>query len=539
MFAGAVAGRVGQNVALHSSTFYPNCSGHEANISQCERESGPGEAECRQSVGRVAVSCYVDDPVSEMGTSCDLFNATAAPGPGENLPTVTTTVVSPSHSTTGSDPTDDISPDFSSSGTTDVPVSSSGGGPALSTSFSPTVVIAVAVGLVALIFVAVIVIGILIAALCLKRTSHRKRNNFNDQVCPDSPVKVRNADQADRYKDLEPGSYTELNNGTVIQHQVPVYDTVKNKSQHLSEVSASDSNDDVDNHTYAALDPEAIYTQIPPHLNLSPGISRTLPIGTKDVPPSMFYQKLDRSLSLPRSTGSGNSATGPEYMLTHAVNRTALEFESGNVSESDLASPRSGASIKYPSPRGSPKQHRSSSQSSPIKEDLSVVRKVTNDQTENYYYVLDQGVPTTTAATAAVTNTIANSDIDSQVSTDAVCNQQMLENYADNRHHPHRHSPRRQRQRVVAPDEMTMAEGGNQQHLYAVLEPSVRSQLTPPFRHETKPRTQSTLNNRSPPRQQRVHSNTSKGDVNYSASRVIKNNFNQLSLDPDVTNTLV
>ena len=164
------------------------------------------------------------------------------------------------------------------------------------------------------------------------------------------------AHNTDGHNNLEPKIYSELNNNTVMQHQVPVYDIVKSKSQNLSEVSASDSNEDVDNHTYSALDPEAIYTQIPPHLSLGPSNSKTLPIGLKDISPSQLYQKFDRSLSLPRTTGASNSAT-PGYMLTHAVNRTALALESGNISEADLATLRSDASIKYPSPHGSPKQH--------------------------------------------------------------------------------------------------------------------------------------------------------------------------------------
>ena len=381
----------------------------------------------------------------------------------------------------------------------------------------------------------IVIIVVIAAVLICKRSSSRKQN-FSDQISPDSPVKVRNVDPADRYKDLEPGTYSELNNSTVIQHQVPVYvpvyDTVKNKSQNLSEVSASDSSEDVDNHTYSALDPDAIYTQIPPHLGLGPGTSKTLPVGLKDVSPSTFYQKLDRSLSLPRTGGSSNSPSG--YRLPQAVNRTALELASGNISETDLVSPRSDASIKYPSPHGSPKQHHSSSQSSTSKEEVPLIRNPTNAQMENYYHVLDQGVPTVAAANAI--NTTASSDIDSQVSTDAVCNHQIM----DDRRQPHCHSPRRQRQGVEAADETMVAEGGDQQHFYAILEPSVRAQLTPPSRHDTRQRSQSTFNNRSPPQQQRMRSNTSKGDVrvNCSGQRVV-NNFLQSSLPPEVTNTLV
>ena len=311
----------------------------------------------------------------------------------------------------------------------------------------------------------------------------------------------------------------------------------------MSEVSASDSNEDVVNHTYSALDPDAIYTQIPPHLGLGPGNSKTLPVGLKDVPPSQLYQQLDRSLSLPRTTGASNSASAtPGYMLPHAVNRTALALESGNISETDLASPRSVSSIKYPSPHGSPKQHHSSSsQSSTSKEELPLIRDPTNAQMENYYHVLDQGAPTVVAAANAISAT-ANSDIDSQVSTDAVCNQHFM----DDRHQPHCHSPRRQRQRIGAAGEMmgVPAEGGADQHFYATLEPSVRAQLTPPSRHDTRQRSQSTLNNRSPPQQQRMRSNSSKGDVhvNYSGQRVV-NNFSPTSYQPnataEVTNTLV
>ena len=101
---------------------------------------------------------------------------------------------------------------------------------------------------------------------------------------------------------------------------------------------------------------------------------------------------------------------------------------------------------------------------------------------------------------------------------------------------------------------MVAAEGDDQQHFYATLEPSVRAQLTPPSRHDTRQRSQSqstTLNNRSPPQQrQRMQSSSSKGDVrvNYSGQRVM-NNFSSTSLQPpnvaaaataaEVTNILV
>ena len=488
------------------------------------------------------MTCFEDDPVP--GPLCN--NVSAEPtsaSPTTQLPTATS-VASPPHTTTGTDSTTDSSnPD-----TNNVGAPRSGEQSPFSTTILAAIVVPVGI-LLLLIFVALPIVVVLVC----KRSSHRKQN-FNDQVSPDSPVKVHN-NQTERYKDLETGTYSELNNSTVVQHQVPVYDTVKNKSRDLSEVSASDSNEDMDNHTYSALDPDAIYTQIPPHLGLGPGNSKTLPVGMKDVSPSELYQKLDRTMSLPRTTGPSSSGS-PGYMLTHAVNRTALALASGNISETDLASPRSDASIKYPSPHGSPKQHHSSSQSSTSKEELSSIRNPMNAQMENYYHVLDQGAPTVVAAAASGIATTANSDIDSQVSTDAVCNQQIL----DNRRQPHCHSsPRRQRQRAGAAgpgpgDMMVAAEGGDQQHFYATLEPSVRAQLTPPSRHDTRQRSQSqstTLNNRSPPQQrQRMQSSGSNGEVrvNYSGQRVV-NNFSPTSLQPpnvaaaataaEVTNTLV
>ena len=490
------------------------------------------------------MTCFKEDPVS--GPLCNAVST----GPTSAFPITpvpnATSVASPSHTATGTGSTDSTNSGTDSS----IPDTNVGSGE--QSPFSTTIIAAI-VAPVGILLLLIFVTLLMVVVLACKRSSHRKQN-FNDQVSPDSPMKVHN-NQTERYKDLEPGTYSELNNSTVMQHQVPVYDTVKNKSRDLSEASASDSNEDVDNHTYSALDPDAIYTQIPPHLGLGPGNSKTLPVGMKDVSPSELYQKLDRTMSLPRTTGPSNSGS-PGYMHTHAVNRTALALASGNISETDLASPRSDASIKYPSPHGSPKQHHSSSQSSTSKEELPLIRNPTNAQMENYYHVLDQGAPTVAAAAATGFATTANSDIDSQVSTDAVCNQQVL----DNRRQPHCHSsPRRQRQRAGAagpgPGEMMVAaEGGDQQHFYATLEPSVRAQLTPPSRHDTRQRSQSqstALNNRSPPQQrQRMQSSGSSGDVrvNYSGQRVL-NNFSSTSLQPpnvaaaataaEVTNTLV
>ena len=518
MCAGATTGRLGsQSVGSFVSTFFPECNGQESSISDCTktRECSSTNSE----MGKLVVTCVMDSDlgVADSGTLCNMSSTSAPPATTESELPVTTSVASPPPNAT-----DDMytNTDSSSSGTK---VGASG-----SNEQVPIGTIAIVVGGVAGGAIVVLVTIVIIAAVICRRSSHRKQNN--DQVSPDSPVKVHNTD---RYKDLEPGTYSELNNNTVTQHQVPVYDTVKNKSQNLSEVSASDNNEEVGNHTYSALDPEAIYSQIPPHLGLAPGDSKTLPVGLKDVSPSTLYQTLDRSLSLPRTSGSSNSASG--HMLTHAVNRTALALESGNISETDLASPRSNDSVKYPSPHGSPKQHHSSSsQSSTGKEELPLIRNPTNAQMENYYHVLDPQVPT--VAAASTINTTASSDIDSQVSTDAVCNQQIM----DDCRQPHCHSPRRQRLRVGIADEMMVAEGGDQQHFYATLEPSVRAQLTPPSRHDTRQRSQSTLNNRSPPQQQRMRSNSSKGDmrVNYSGQRVV-NNISQSSLQPEVTNTLV
>ena len=290
----------------------------------------------------------------------------------------------------------------------------------------------------------------------------------------------------------------------MIQHQS------LNLSQNLSKVSASDSNEDVDNHTYSALDPEAIYTQISPHPHLGCGTFKSLSVELKDVLPSTFYQKFDRSVSLPDSLS--------EYMLPQAVNRTALELVSGNISETDLVSPMSDASIKYPSPHGSLKQHHSSSQSSTSIKKVTLIRNPANAQMERYYDVLDQGVPTVAAANPI--NTTASSDIDSHVSTDAVCNHQIM----DDHRQPHCHSPRRQWQGIGAADETVVAEGGDQQ-FYVTSKPSLHAQLITPSRHNTRQRSQSMLNNRSPPLQQRMHSNTSKDDlhVNYGSQKVVNN----------------
>ena len=539
---GATAGRLDQSVGSFPSTYSPECTGQESRLSECpQMNQTPGACSGDGAILKVYVTCFVNDPVVGMSPcNIDELLSTAPAASVSELPTGTTTVAPSAHSTTSAVSASATNTDSSNFATVTVggvpdPSEQGQGGT------NATIIIAAGSGIVGLLIVAVVISMIIITVWC-KQSRHRDKN-FNDQVSPDSPVKVRKTNEIDSNKDLEPGMYSELNNSTVVTHQVPIYDTVNNKSQNLSEVSASDSNDD--NHTYSALDPDAIYTQIPPHLGLTPGNSSTLPAGLKGVSPSTYYQKLDRSLSLPRTTEAANSATG--YILTHAVNRTALALESGNIDEADLASPRSDvSSIKYPSPHSSPKQHHSSSQSSTSKEELPLIRNPTNAQMENYYHVLDQGVPTP-AATAI--NATTSSDIDSQVSTDAVCNQQLMDNYAESCRQPHCHSPRRQQQRAgAAAGTMGTAEGDHQ-HFYAVLEPSVRAQLTPPSRHETRQRTQSSLNNssssnRSPPQQQRMRSNTSKSDmrVNYSSQRVI-NNFSQSPFQPnnpaEVTNTLV
>ena len=342
----------------------------------------------------------------------------------------------------------------------------------------PTLPIILAVSVVAVVVCLVAIMCVVLVCVLYRRS--RKEKNFNDQVCPDSPVKVRKSDETDS-KDVEAGMYSELNN-TVVQHQVPIYDTVKNKSQNLSEVSASESNDD--HHTYALLDQDAIYTQIGPHMG-SPNKSSTLPAGLSGVQASLYYQKLDHTRSLPRSTGQSNDAT---FILTHAVNRTALALESGNINETDLVSPTaSDSSARFASPRGSPKQHHASSQSSTSKEEAPLITDPTDAGMENYYHILDPEVASSSA----------DQDIVSQASTDAVCNQQVMDSNSDNRH--------AQCQRDY--QQGMPVEGA----VYAIIDPSTRAQQHgSPSRQDMRQRSQSSFNNRSPPQQQRVRSNSAK-----------------------------
>ena len=348
---------------------------------------------------------------------------------------------------------------------------------------------------VGVVFVLALIVSVLLMVILVGMCYKRSRREKSTQISPDSPVKIRKSDETDS-KDLESGMYSELNN-TVVQHQVPIYDTVKNKtkSQNLSEASVSENNDE--DHTYAALNHEEIYTQISPHLGA--GNSSTLPAGlTGFSSASSYYQKLDRTRSLPRTPASGSS--GSSHNLPCAVNRTALALESGNIEEADLASPTSNASVKYPSPRGSPKQRpsprgsprqrTSSSHSLTSKDDSPLTYNLTNANNENFYHILDQE-----GSSASSDRDRERYDIDSQVSTDAVCNLGDYE-HRQPQCHSNRHNVRGG----------TAADGGPQ--IYAVLEPSARAQLTPPTRHESRQRSHSAVNNRSsPPQQKRTGSN--------------------------------
>ena len=454
--AGAESGRVYQ-ITGFPSTYYPECNGHESNISECSRVDHVGDCDWQ-----VYVRCYSDPDPQVCGI--------ATPSTGSPLTMTEQSTATSSESQFHTTTTATVDSTGATKPTSEPVVTNSGQGSNEQRQSDQTLIITIAVS-VGAVFVASLLVSALLClvliVMCYKRSPRDK--NFNDQVSPDSPIKVRKSHEADS-KNIEPVMYSELNN-TVVQHQVPIYDTVKNKvnvtkSQNLSEVSASDSNDDT--HMYSELDPEALYTQIAPHLG--PGNSSTLPPGLPASLPA-HYQKLDRSLSLPRTTGAANSAA----YVPHAVNRTALALESGSVDEAEIdsQSESSGSSIKYPSPHGSPRQNHSSKN----KEEVVLVRDPANSgQAENIYHILD---PSTSCS---ADHDRDRCDLDSQVSTDAVCNQRILDDNEDRR--PRCYT--------------TVGAMNSDHHFYATLEPSPQDQVTPPFRHDARQRSQSATGNRSP-----------------------------------------
>ena len=497
LIAGATAGMLmGQVVGGFISSKYPLCSGQESTLSVCSMETrSEGQGECAHN--KALVRCYM---ISVDTNTCGISTESSSTVTGSATigePSSTTTPETVDHTASTVHSTGTVTPS-SSEHITSTRQTETNQQNQKNPNNNIIIIGACAGGVLIVIIVAVICV--LFACVVTRGLRARKDKNI---VSPDSPVKVRKSDETTDSKDLESRMYSELNNRTTVVH-VPIYDTV-NKSQNLSEVSASDSIEE--NHTYASLDQEGIYSQIAPHLGAT-NKSSTLPAGLTSMEASLYYHTLDHSRSLPRSTGPPTSAA---YILTHAVNRTALELESGTIKEKDLVSPtQSEMSGKFPSPRGSPKQHHSSSQSSTSKEEAPlIISDPTNAQIENYYHVLDRDVTTSSA----------EQDIVSQISTDAVCNQQMMDNNEDR----HAQCP------------VDRQVGGA---VYSTVDPTPRAQLTPPSRHESRQRSQTTVKNKSPPHQHRMRSNSAKrvdvrGGVtgmDYSSHRVVtpNNSMSQL-----------
>ena len=94
--AGATAGRLDQSVGPFPTSTSPDCSGQEAKLSECKSGACTND-------GKVYVTCFMNDPVSEE-CNIDPSLTTAAPGTVSELPTTkSTSVAPPSRSTASAD----------------------------------------------------------------------------------------------------------------------------------------------------------------------------------------------------------------------------------------------------------------------------------------------------------------------------------------------------------------------------------------------------------------------------------------------------
>ena len=214
--AGATVSRLEQSISPFPTTFSPECTGQEPNISSCTRTSPPEDC---QNVAKLLVTCFTS-------TSCTSTDAPPASTTNSELPS-TTSVASPPHTTSSADSTDPTNTDSITLYTGNLRSNESN-------SVVGAVLIGGVVGILCLLvlLVVVVVVMVLIYFIVKKecgRKSHRKNANIHDKS---DPVDVN-----------EPVSYSELVDAPIEQSQRegPVYETITTNSENTANVSATDS----------------------------------------------------------------------------------------------------------------------------------------------------------------------------------------------------------------------------------------------------------------------------------------------------------
>ena len=228
--AGATAGRLLQSLGPFPSTYSPVCNGLEANLSGCHQMIRNSEA---YSVGRVYVTCFVNDPLSGECNIEELLSTTAPSGIVSEF-TATTSVIPPSRFTTSANSTDSTS-SADTSGFVTIHIVSVIGGPGSNKQSGVDIIMIIIAACVVGTFVLSLLVTIAVMLIIIIRLRGCKSHlHSHTRVHETDFDSVDNINESALYSDLIDAPIQQN------QQEIPVYETIMTKSEIMGKIDEAD-----------------------------------------------------------------------------------------------------------------------------------------------------------------------------------------------------------------------------------------------------------------------------------------------------------